>query len=137
MAVTNITRRFGANSNNAAAGAAPQNDRKPAKYWLNVGYPTGDEKYPFVALPMGIPLDEDHMQDLKGSAEHREFLDAGNRLLADLLVQAAAIEPGDYIIVEHPDMPLAMQIRHVGEPQAAPSENRFARGPVNIMPNAK
>jgi hypothetical protein len=102
-------------------------DMPKANVWLNIGVTTGDETYPFVSLPMGIPLDTMSELPVRGNAEFRQFTAARNDLLAQLKAAANALEPGSDMIIEL-DGGLAIQIRRVAEEQAAPApeENRFA-----------
>jgi len=122
--------RFRSNPNNLESSAgAEANKRPPAKFWLNVGYATDDETYPFVALPLGIPLDLSDQKELRGKPEFVAFTSAQNDLLAQLVAEAETLQPGEDRIFEHPGCPLAFQIRHVrGEQQAmSPENNPLAR----------
>lgn len=121
--------RFQFGTQQSASAAQAQQDKPKAQFWLNVGYPTGDPKYPFVSLPNGIPLDLSDRQELRGSPEYTAFLSAQNDLLEQVVAQAEGLEPGEDMIIQNDGSPLAFQIRRVrGEAEATPAEeNALAR----------
>lgn len=125
---TTFGSRFNNNPGNLASGAS-QSERPKAKFWMNIGYCTNDPKYPFVSLSNGIPLDPSDLHEIRGSAEYANFLSAQNQLLKDVMAQAETLEPGQDMIFESADMPLAIQLRHVRDQQTevAPDQNPLAR----------
>lgn len=118
--------RFSSNPNNISS--ANRTERPKAKYWLNVGYETGDAEYPFVSLPLGIPLDLESKVDVRGKAGFAQLCDAQNGLLEELIEMAEKLAPGDDAIISHPEMPLAFQLRHVrGEQSVDRDTNTLSR----------
>ena len=119
---TTRSNRFEAFRQDAPAQSNQQEKRPPAEFWLNVGYLTDNEKYPFIALPVGIPLSLDDRKEIRGSSEYTQFLSAQNDLLEELLEAAARLNPGEEEIISHPEMPLALQLRRVrGEQEQVPA----------------
>jgi hypothetical protein len=119
-----------------AAAPAHKRDLPKANVWVNIGYATGDETYPFVSLPMGIALDTMEELPLKGNSEFREFTQARNDLLQQIKSGSVSIAPGEAMLMDIGGG-LTLQIRRVSDEQvAAPIEgNRFARE-LNFMPSA-
>lgn len=113
--------RFNRFNNNASAEPEVKTERKQAEFWINVGYETGDEKYPFVSLPLGVPLSLDDRKEIRGTSEYVNFLSAQNGLLEELIELAGQLEPGEDTIFSHPEMPLALQLRRV-RGEVAPTE---------------
>jgi hypothetical protein len=103
--------------------AAPAAQRKPSEFWINVGLPTGisEDKFSFLSLPLGIPLDTMNPVELRGSnQEFLEFRAAQNALLDKVLKAAKDLKPGEAV-----ELGLMVQLRRIlGEP-TAPSSNRF------------
>jgi hypothetical protein len=119
-----IEATFGARQSNRFAAitstAATAEKRPAAEFWLNPGFVTGNEKYPFVSLPLGLPLSLDDRKEIRGNSEYANLLSAQNDLLEEIIEQAQKLAPGDDMIVMMP-----VQIRRVrGEQeQVAASEN--------------
>lgn len=127
---------FGANNGNMGSSNTAQ-DKPKAKFWLNVGYETGDAKYPFVSLPLGIPLDMSDANELRGSNEYVNFLSAQNSLLEQIIEQANTLAPGEDRIFAAGDSGLAFQIRHVrGEVEATPADQNTLARPNLFAPAA-
>lgn len=126
MSGIDFAARFGAK--NAAASAAPSKseDKPKSQLWINIGYPTGDPDYPFVSIPVGIPLDGMEPKKIKGSnSDYNQFVAAQNALLEQLLEEAKAVKPGEAL-----EIGLQVQLRRVNdEPAAVPVDetNRFMR----------
>jgi hypothetical protein len=119
MSVTPQRFTFGQRAGNVASmGASNAQERPKAQFWLNIGYKTGDDKYPFVALPNGIPLDMSDQNELRGNSEYVQFLSAQNDLLTQIIEEASKLQPGEDKIIEHPEMPLAFQFRRIREDAA-------------------
>lgn len=115
---------FGRRSSNA-----PQQEREAAQFWLNIGYRTEDETYPFVSLAQGIPLDTITALPITGRNEaFREFQSARNDLHAQIMDMAKALEPGQDRIFDT-DTGLSIQIRRVDAVQEVPNpeNNGFVR----------
>lgn len=109
--------------------AAPE--RQNSDVWLNVGYETGDPKYPVVSLPFGIPLDTQQPLKLTGrDADFLAFTGARNQLLTELQEAAAGLKPGeDMVFGNLGDSGLVIQIRRRNGEAEAPAvgDNKFAR----------
>lgn len=108
---------------------APTQEREAAQFWLNVGYRTEDELYPFVSLAQGIPLDTIQALSITGRNEaFREFQSARNDLHTQIMTMAKGLQPGEDRIFET-ENGLAIQIRRVDAAQEAPSpeNNTFVR----------
>lgn len=104
-------------------------ERAPAQFWLNIGYRTDSELYPFVSLAQGIPLDTITPLTVGGRNEaFRAFQSARNDLHTQIMSLAEALKPGEDRIWEC-ENGLAIQIRRVEEPQQTiePENNEFAR----------
>lgn len=109
----------------AAGGTAPlgrgnRQNKSKAQFWVNVGYPTGNERYPFVALG-GFSFDPSDMKELGSNPEKAQLFGAQNELLEDALALASEIPVGEAIIYEAPGLPLdlCLQIRHARPEQDA------------------
>lgn len=106
-----------------------QENREPAQFWLNVGYRTDSDLYPFVSLAQGIPLDTITPLNLGGRNEDfRAFQSARNDLHTQIMDMAKSLQPGEDRIFEC-DNGLAIQIRRVDAAVEAPQpeNNQFAR----------
>lgn len=113
----------------AATNNQGQENREPAQFWLNVGYRTESELYPFVSLAQGIPLDTITALSITGRNEgFREFQAARNDLHAQIMSLAKALQPGEDRIWEC-ENGLAIQIRRVDAVVEAPQpeNNQFTR----------
>ena len=105
------------------AAPAGKEEQQKADYWLNVGYETQDPQYPFISLPLGIPLDNLTPTPLRGSnQDYLEFVGAKNQLLELVMAKASTLQPGEETIVN-----LQVQIRRVkaAEDVAAPNTGKF------------
>ena len=106
------------------AAAVAKEEQPKADYWLNVGYETQDAQYPFISLPLGIPLDNLVPTALRGSnQEYLEFVGAKNELLELVMAKASTLQPGEETLVS-----LQVQIRRVraAEDVVAPNSGKFA-----------
>lgn len=119
----------------AGAGAA---DRPKAQLWLNVGYsveipaldangqPSGETEERFVALPVGIPLDDmKYVKILGGKSFINDQKIAQNDLLDQLLESVKDLLPGETRMVN-----LQLQVRRVQdqvEHTADAATNMFVR----------
>jgi hypothetical protein len=104
-------------------GAASAPVRKPSEFWINVGLPTGvsDDKFSFLSLPLGIPLDTMNPVELRGTnQEFLEFRAAQNHLLEQVLKAAKNLRPG-----ESTELNLMVQLRRISGDPVAPTTNRF------------
>lgn len=113
--------RFG---NRSSAPAAQAEDREPSQFWLNVGVETEDEEYPFLSVPMGIPLDS--VQPLKVSGKNekfKQFRAAQNDLLSQIMEIAQSLKPGEDAVIN-----LKAQVRRIddAQPQTISEGNVFA-----------
>jgi len=113
--------RFGQRQQEAAPANPP---RKPSEFWINVGLPVpgmSDDKFSFLSLPLGIPLDTMNPVELRGSnQEFLEFRAAQNALLDKVQKAAKDLRPGEAV-----ELGLMVQLRRIlGEP-TAPASNRF------------
>lgn len=112
------------------------NDSAEAKadFWLNVGYETGDEKYPFVSLAQGIALDKIADKAMSNNPEYSQLCQAQNALRDELIAEGSKLAPGETAVISHPDMPLAIQIRRVNpEGATAPSgDNPLMRSVIAV-----
>lgn len=122
-----FARTFGSRMNVTDQTNTSRKDLPKADVWINIGVATGDETYPFISLPMGIPLDTMEPLAVRGNDDFRQFTSARNDLLAQLQEAAAGLEPGTDMIIET-EGGLAIQVRRVAaEVAEAPiEENRFA-----------
>lgn len=102
----------------ARRGAAANNDRPKAQFWLNVGYHAGEgDQRKFVSLPTGIPLDtQERLATNSQNADYAQFQGARNELLDFLTDAASKLAPGEEELVN-----LSIQIRRVNEAVAAPT----------------
>lgn len=113
-----------ANAANSANGRT-SGERKPdAQLWLNIGYMAlvhEDEPEQFISLPYGIPLDTMSQATTRGNNEDSVVL-AGlkNEFLADILEQAAALLPGEDVVIPCEGSDIAVQIRRVKEKVTLP-----------------
>lgn len=128
-AATSATNRltFGARSGvvNETPAARPESD-----VWMNVGYETGDPKYPMVSLPFGIPIDTQQPLKITGrDADFIAFTGARNQLLAEIQDLAATLKPGEEVTLGGGTDGLVIQLRRRNGEAEAPAvgENRFAR----------
>lgn len=119
---------FGGNSNKnftfgSGKAQADQTERRMAKYWLNIGYQTDNDQYPFVSIPAGIALDT-MVRVRVGRNEFGAFNQARNDLLDQILSAGEELEPGETRIIN-----LQVELRRVQDDVAeAPIENnQFAR----------
>lgn len=109
--------------------AAPAADSRPqAKFWLNIGYATGEtnnqgNEY-FVSTPLGLPVDTQEAHKTNASdPKYAQFLAAKNDLLAQLIALGESLEPGEARIVD-----LQVQLRRVGEEREVDNtKNTFIR----------
>lgn len=125
-----FSKTFGARTGMTLASNNAKEERPKAMYWLNVGYLTGDDDYPFCALPAGIPLDTTEHLAIRGRNEKfNQFRAAQNNMLDQLVKAAAQLEPGQDVIIGGDDGGLAIQIRRVAEEAQAPNpeNNGFLR----------
>lgn len=109
----------------AAGAQAPD-----AEIWMNVGYETGDAKYPFVSLPFGIPVDTQRPLELRGQdATFHAFTAARNDLLEQIQTMASKLAPGEDVIISSGEGGLALQLRRRNGQAVAPAAdtNPFAR----------
>jgi hypothetical protein len=118
MAIKTFQDRFGTLATNMAAanGEPAKTDKPKTKFWLDVGYQQNDEKYPFVSLLNGIPLDT--MADADTKVNNREFAALRKRMnvLRDtLLARAERLEPGETVIISNGDGGLDIRLRHHAE----------------------
>jgi hypothetical protein len=122
-----IEATFGARQSNRfaapAATAATAEKRPTAEFWLNPGFVTPSTKYPFVSLPVGLPLSLDDRKEIRGNTEYAKLLSAQNDLLEEIIERAQKLAPGEDLIVMMP-----VQIRRVrGEQeQVASTENELS-----------
>lgn len=110
---------FGTRMNLANIGAKPASEEKPkAKIWMNVGLMTGDEEYPFAALPFGIPVDtQEPLTTGRNSKneKYREFVALRNQLLDEFQKAGTTLQPGEEIIFPIEGTNLAVQLRRVDD----------------------
>lgn len=98
-----------------------QEQRDPAKFWLNVGLPAPNveegEKYAFISPQgMGIALDNLEPQPIRGSNEEfNEFRADCNGLLERVMKLASQLRPG-----ETRQIKLVCQLRRVADDAVAP-----------------
>lgn len=110
-----------AGATNTGRDGKPQ--RAPAQVYLNVGFTIpvpqedGTVEDVFIAIPMGIGLDNMEDLEMKGSNQNwNNMVQAKNALLAQLKKMAEGLEPGADTVVEG----LEVQIKRVGK-VAAPA----------------
>lgn len=128
--------------NNIAAGATTfgqrfgnianteKTARPDAEVWLNIGYETGDETYPVVTLPFGIPIDTQAPLKLNGRDQgFLAFTGARNQLLEDIQAAAESLAPGEDMIIGGLDGGLVLQLRRRNSTaeQPAPENNPLMR----------
>lgn len=105
-----IKNLFGARLGMVAAADA--SNRPEADIWLNIGYETGDEQYPLVTLPFGIPIDTQNPRSVRGNdPKFLMFVDAQNGLLEQIQKMAAELAPGDSTIIGGGEGGLVIQLR--------------------------
>lgn len=105
-----------------------QQTRKPSEFWINVGLPTGvsDDKFSFLSLPLGIPLDTMNPVELRGNnQEFLEFRAAQNHLLEQVLAEAKKLGAGMSV-----ELPLMVQLRRISGDPVVPTSNRFLQSLV-------
>ena len=74
----------------------PETEKVDAQIWLNVGYLTGNQEYPFVSLPFGIPIDTQQPLELRGrNADFNTFVTHRNKLLEQIKQAGDALAPGE------------------------------------------
>lgn len=118
--------RFGAQrqqEQNGNGNGQQQQPRKPSEFWINVGLPTGvsDDKFSFLSLPLGIPLDTMNPVELRGNnQEFLEFRAAQNHLLEQVHAEAKKLGAGMSI-----ELPLMVQLRRISGDPVVPTSNRF------------
>ena len=127
-----FAKTFGARSSNSAAGRnSKAEDRPKTQLWMNIGYETGDENYPFLSLPVGIPLDnQEHVKANSSNADFAAFCAARNGLLDSLIAAGETLAPGEDMIIGVEGSPLQIQIRRIGEERAeavADASNKFVK----------
>ena len=128
-----FTKTFGQRSAQAQGRNAGEaaSDRPKTQYWLNIGYETGDPTYPFVSLPVGIPLDGQERIKANGSnRQYAAFCAARNHMLDQLVAEAEKLEPGQDVIIGIEGSPFQMQLRRISEDREEASvgdDNPFAR----------
>jgi hypothetical protein len=131
----NLPGRLGGGaSNNTGNGRTSDDDFVKAKTWVNFGYMIPAEKEGeedvFIGLPKGTPLDTMvALQPARGE-NLNAIRTAQNKFMLDIQAAAAALEPGqDVIILGDENTGLCVQLRKVKEEaSAAPVEgNRFVR----------
>lgn len=133
MSINDQAVTFGSrNRNRPEEGATgSKRDLPKAKFWLNIGYlATIGEEQRFVSLPLGIPLDTmEKLNTRANNQDYAQFQAMRNELLADMIEQASALEPGQEVIIACDNTDLAIQIRCVlPEPASVDStpESRYA-----------
>lgn len=101
--------------------AQNQEQRDPAKFWLNIGFPAegveeGD-KYAFISPQgMGIALDNLEPQPIRGSNEEFNGFRADcNALLERIMKLASQLRPGETRLTK-----LVVQVRRVQDDAVAP-----------------
>ena len=131
---------MGTNGGNLASGQQTEQPKERAEFWLNFGYATGNDKYPFVSLPKkgfnggrdsnnGMALSMNDLLELRGSAEYKNLLAAQNELLEETIKLAEELEPGESVEFELQGFPIpgmALQLRRVEEQtttEVAPDQN--------------
>lgn len=125
---------FGERTGIAAVSTTDQKKASPTA-WLNIGYETNDEDYPFVSLPMGIGVDTMDPVALRGqNADFNEFSAHRNKLLELLQNTAAELAPGESCIIN-----LQVQLRRVNDAPTveAKEDSRFAPPAILFQPPAQ
>jgi hypothetical protein len=126
----NFADRFKAAQAASAAGSTKADDRPKAQIWLNVGLPTdykaadGTDKYSFLSLAQGIPLDTMAPIEIKGrNKEYNDFAAAQNKLREMLLDHLKDLKPGESV-----ELDLKIMARRVDDAPVAnsdPNTNQF------------
>lgn len=120
-AAGNVT-TFGQRMANSSISSQGAEERIDAEVWLNVGILTGDEKYPIVTLPYGIPIDTQKPLALgRGDNDYAKFLSARNGLLVEIQNAAADLAPGEECIIGGSEDGLILQLRRRSAEVAAPT----------------
>lgn len=112
------------------AASADNSVRPESDVWMNIGYETGDPKYPMVSLPFGIPVDTQQPLKITGrDADFIAFTGARNQLLQEIQDLAATLKPGEEATIGGTEGGLVIQLRRRNGEAEAPvaGENRFAR----------
>lgn len=108
-------------------GKNGKEDRKPTKYWLNVGLQRQDK---FLTLPMGIPLDDLEPKPIPGpQSKNQDFrnLRIGEAQLHGKIQEImAGLKPGQSI-----KLPLEVEIRMVDE-KMEPTEKEVENNPYAV-----
>ena len=126
---TTFGQRFGAPGNLKTSTQQGEEQKERAEFWLNFGYATGDEKYPFISLPKkgfnggrdsnnGMALSMSDLLELRGSNEYKNLLAAQNELLEETIKIASELQPGESAEFELEGFPIpgmALQLRRVAE----------------------
>jgi hypothetical protein len=121
-----FTKTFGRNMGITQSNAQ---ELPKAKVWINIGYLTEDPEYPFVSLPVGIPLDtQEALSTNSRNEKFSQFTAARNGLLGQLKNWAETLKPGEDTIVEL-EGGLAIQFRRVQDaaPEPDPANSPFLR----------
>lgn len=121
--------KYKAKNTNTNSNNAVDEDRVPAKAWLNLGTvkkitdpESGDVTEEFTALVTGIPLDT--MPDAKSKGPKGQ---AQNGLRDQLVKRIMKMEPGDTFIPGDKIMGLSIQLRRVREnEQLEMNDNPYA-----------
>ena len=101
------------NTGNGQGSNGQQSERRPPSlFWLNVGVTLEgagkDGEDLFVSLPMGIPLDDMKMQEVRGnSPDWINLVQAKNALLEMLQSAAAGLQPGERVQIPQLSVELA------------------------------
>jgi hypothetical protein len=113
---------------NAAKGP---DDRPKAQFWINIGVPSGytpadgSDKYSFISLPVGIPLDTMKPIEIKGrNKEYNDFAESQNKLREMLLEFVQDAKPGESREITG----LTIMVRRVDDsapPVSDPGTNQF------------
>lgn len=105
-------------------------EREKTQFWVNIGYETGDEEYPFVSLPVGIPLDgQERKKTSSRNSKFAQFAAAQNAILDQFMTEAKALKPGEDIILGEKGT-LQIQIRRIQEEKeevVANEDNMFLK----------
>lgn len=116
---------FGRRSSSNPASSNNTEERPQSQLWLNIGCETGDEDYPFLNLPMGIPLDQVKPVKITGrNDKFKAFRSSQNDFLAYLEAEGEKLKPGEDLILT-----MQVQLRRIDDEQMSvdPKDNPFTK----------
>ena len=107
-----------------------------ANFWVNLGYRAmieGENGAPdeevFISAPTNLPLDTmTPLPTTSSNARYAKIQAMRNEFHADLMDQASQLQPGESVIIQCEDSPLAIQILHVATKAVASEstpDNRY------------